>query len=262
MCCLHGRIHGVSFVSYDGPSTTDSHTLLSLVRLYSTLNMTSPQSLSPPHRIYFPAIPTFSDPRPRPEFDDESIPRQRSNIGVAPETVKAAYPSLAGVQFAEDFADFIGINMPVLLDRVVVSDRGAARHAGLPNGMPAWSPPFTALRASEDWFEPVRRALAQYFFGENENAVGTHTITYLSRQNAPDGERLLASAHAALLDGLQNLAQTGIKVYVLDEYASWTERMHALAQSTVSPELVGALSCHCHSLPPLSSSPHLLERLC
>jgi hypothetical protein len=227
------------------------------VRLYSTLNITSPQSLSPPHRIYFPAIPTFSDPRPRPEFDDESTLRQRSNIGVAPETVKAAYPSLAGVQFAEDFADFIGINMPVLLDRVVVSDRGAARHAGLPHGMAAWSPPFTGLRASEDWFEPVRRVLAEYFFGENENAATgstTHTITYLSRQNAPDGERLLATAHTALLDGLQNLARTGVKVYVLDEYASWTERMRALAQSTVSLQSVGALSYRCNSPPPPSSS--------
>jgi hypothetical protein len=211
--------------------------------------MSSPQSLSLPHRICFPAISTFADPQPEP--DDESIPRIRANIGVASETLKAAYPSLSGVQFAEDFADFIGIGMPVLLDRVVVSDRGAARRTGLPHGVSAWSPPFTALRVSEDWFDPVRRLLAQYFFGEDESAVaggttaptaGAHAVTYLSRQGGADGERLLATDHAALLDGLQTLARTGVKVYVLDEHASWTERMRALAQSTVSLEFLGALS--------------------
>ncbi len=235
----HDRIHGVTFLSYDGLSTTDSHTLLSLMRLYSTLNISSPQSLSPPHRIIFPSIPTFTDPSPLPEVDDQLHPRTRPNIGISPETLKAAYPSLAGAQFAEDFQDFIGIGMPVLLDRVVVSDRGAARQSGLRDGMSAWSPPFTALRASEDWFEPARRPLAQFVLGEDESAVaggtvGTHAVTYLSRQNNADSGRLLATDHDALLVGLQNLARSGVKVYVLDENASWMERMRALAQSTVS----------------------------
>lgn len=216
------------------------------MRLYSTLNMSSPQSLSLPHRIFFPAIPTFADPRP--ETDD--IPRRRANVGVSPETLKAAYPSLVGAQFEEDFNDFVGIGMPVLLDRVVISDRGAAQHAGLPPDAPAWSPPFTALRASEDWFEPVRRLLAQYFFGEDEGALAdstrTQTVTYLSRQGGANGKRLLASDHARLLDRLQNLAKTGVKVNVLDENASWTERMRAIAQSTVSLEC-----CPLAPLPPI-----------
>lgn len=232
MHASHGRIHGVTFLSYDGPSTTDSHTLLSLTRLYSTLNISSPQSLSPPHRIMFPAVPIFADPAP----DDESIPRIRSNIGVAPQTLKAAYPSLVGAQFKDDFEDFIGIGMPVLLDRVVVSDRGAAQQSGLPPGMSAWSPPFTSLRASEEWFEPVRRPLAQLVLGEDESALaaGTHAVTYISRQNSAYSERLLTADHEALLEALQNLARTGVKVFVIDENDSWTERMRALAQSTVS----------------------------
>lgn len=241
-----GRIHGITFVSYDGPSTTDSHTLLSLMRLYNTLNISSPQSLSPPHRIFFPAIPTFVDRRPDP--DDESIQRTRSNIGVAPETLKAAYPSLVGAQFKEDFEDFIGIGMPVLLDRVVVSDRGAAQHSGLSPGMSAWSPPFTSLRASEDWFEPVRWPLAQLVLGEDASAVsdstakpatGTHAVTYISRQDSADRDRLLAADHDALLKGLQHLARTGVKVFVIDENASWTERMRALAQSTIVLSVYG-----------------------
>lgn len=236
-------------MSYDGTSTTDSHTLLSLMRLYSTLNISSPQSLSPPHRILFPAIRIFADPAPDP--DDESIPRIRSNIGVSPETLKAAYPSLVGAQFEQDFEDFIGIGMPVLLDRVVVSDRGAARHGGLPDGMSAWSPPFTSLRVSEDWFEPVRHSLAQLVLGEDESDSKA-AITYISRQGSADSERLLPADHEALLGGLQNLARTGIKLFVIDENASWTERMRALAQSTVSPRF-----CWTYPTPLLPFSPHI-----
>jgi hypothetical protein len=125
--------------------------------------------------------------------------------------------------------------MPVLLDRVVVSDRGAAQHGGLPPGISAWSSPFTSLRASEDWFEPVRRPLAQLVLGEGaDSTTGTHAVTYISRQDSADSVRLLTADHEALLEGLQSLARTGVKVFIIDENESWTERMRALAQSTVS----------------------------
>ncbi len=229
-------MHGVTFLSYDGPSTTDSHTLISLQRLYSTLNTSEPRPLSPPHRLFFPAFPTFAD-RP-PESDDERTPRRRSNIGVAPETLKAAYPSLVGPLFAGDFADFIGIGAPLLLDRLVIADRGAARRAGLARDVPAWAPMFSALEAAEDWFEPVRSTLAQYFGATEENpgaaTAGARTVTYLVRQDGLEGERLRAADHTALLGALTVLASTGVTVHVVDEKASWTERMRAVAQSTVS----------------------------
>jgi hypothetical protein len=232
VCCRHDRMHGVTFLSFDGPSTTDSHTLLSLQRLYSTLDISSPQSLSPPHRLIFPSIPTFVGPPP---LLDESVPRRRSDIGVSPQMLKAAYPSLVGAQFAEDFDDFVRIGVPILLDRLVIADRSAARRAGLFRGVPAWAQPFTALRAGGDWFELVRRTLAEYF-GEDTSASETHTITYLSRQEGVEGERLLAADHATLLDALQKLARMGgVRIHVLDENASWSERMHAIVQSTVSP---------------------------
>ena len=224
-------MHGVTFLSYDGPFAADSHTLISLQRLYSTLNTSSPQSLSPPHRLFFPAVTTFADRLSEPV--DELIPRRRSNIGVAPETLKAAYPSLAGPLYADDFEDFIGIGAPLLLDRVVVADRGAARRAaGLAHNVPAWTPVFSALDASEDWFEPARHALAEYF-GVAEDA-GTHTVTYLARQDGLEGERLRAADHAAMLDALVSLTRSGVTVHVVDEKANWTERMRAVAQSTVS----------------------------
>jgi hypothetical protein len=226
-----GRMHGVTFLSYDGPSTTDSHTLISLQRLYSTLNSSSPQLLSPPHRLCFPAFHTFSDILE--DKLDEITPRHRSNIGVAPETLKAAYPSLAGPLYAGDFEDFFGLHAPLLFDRLVIADRGAARRTGLPLDVPAWTLPFSALEAAEDWFEPVRHTLAEYF-GVAENAAGARTVTYLSRQDGINGERLRAADHAALLAALAGLAKAGVTVHVIDEKASWTERMRAVAQSTVS----------------------------
>ncbi|KAH9074183.1 hypothetical protein EDB83DRAFT_2549666 [Lactarius deliciosus] len=226
-----GRMHGVTFLSYDGPSTTDSHTLISLQRLYSTLNTSPAQPLSPPHRLFFPAVSTFTD---HPEPVDENIPRRRSNIGVAQETLKAAYPSLAGPLHAGDFDDFVGIGAPLLLDRLVVADRGAARRAGLPHDVPAWAPMFAALEAAEDWFDP-RAAHAC----PEDTAAGTRTVTYLARQDGLEGERLRAADHAALLDALAGLAGTGVTVHVVDEKASWTERMRAVAQSTIVLSVFG-----------------------
>ncbi|KAI0278082.1 hypothetical protein BGY98DRAFT_934005 [Russula aff. rugulosa BPL654] len=153
------------------------------------------------------------------EDDDESIPRIRSNIGVTPQTLKAAYPSLVGAQFKDDFEDFIGIGMPVLLDRVVVSDRGAAQQSGLPPGMSAWSPPFTSLRSSRN---------GSSLYG------GRWRSSFWERmRNSAYSERLLTADHEALLEALQTLARTGVKVFVIDENDSWTERMRALAQSTI-----------------------------
>ena len=49
----YDRIHGVTFISYDGMASTDSHTLLSLARLYTSLNISSPKIVfpSPPHLL-------------------------------------------------------------------------------------------------------------------------------------------------------------------------------------------------------------------
>jgi len=104
--------------------------------------------------------------------------------------------------------------------------------------VPAWTLPFSALEAAEDWFEPVRHTLAEYF-GVAENAAGARTVAYLSRQENLEGERLRAADHAALLSALARLAKTGVTVHVIDETASWTERMRAVAQSTIVLSVFG-----------------------
>ena len=97
----------------------------------------------------------------------------------------------------------------------------------------------------------MRKALSECLFGVDESAgagatssnapaAETHTtITYLARQDGAEGERLRPEDHVALLGELENLARTGVVVYVLDEYATWTERMRALAQSTIVLSVFG-----------------------
>ncbi|KAH9158636.1 hypothetical protein EDB89DRAFT_2199464 [Lactarius sanguifluus] len=100
--------------------------------------------------------------------------------------------------------------------------------------MPAWTPMFAALEAVEDWFDPVWHTLARYFGApEEDTAAGTHTVTYLARQDSLEGEWLRAADHVALLGMLAGLARTGITVHMVDEKASWTERMCAVAQSSI-----------------------------
>ncbi|KAH9069841.1 hypothetical protein EDB83DRAFT_2371266, partial [Lactarius deliciosus] len=53
-------------------------------------------------------------------------------------------------------------------------------------------------------------------------AAGTHTVTYLARQDGLEGKRLGAADH-----------RTGVTVHVVDEKVSWTERMHTVAQSLI-----------------------------
>ncbi|KAH9073425.1 hypothetical protein EDB83DRAFT_2357191, partial [Lactarius deliciosus] len=54
-------------------------------------------------------------------------------------------------------------------------------------------------------------------------AAGRRTVTYLARQDGLEGKRLRAVDHAALLDDGR----------CVDEKASWTEHMRAVAQSSI-----------------------------
>ncbi|KAH9014800.1 hypothetical protein EDB83DRAFT_2574245 [Lactarius deliciosus] len=157
--CRHYSMHGDTFLSYDGPSTMDSHTLISLQRLYSTLNTSSAQPLSPPYRLFFPAVSTFMD---HPGPVDENIPRRRSNISAAPETLKAAYPSLAGQ----------GPSMQTTsMTLSALAHRSCSPHHRRPLCHASCRTPSRLLEAAEDWFDPVRHTLAWYFGAPEEDTA-------------------------------------------------------------------------------------------
>ncbi|THH13806.1 hypothetical protein EW146_g6452 [Bondarzewia mesenterica] len=241
-----GKIHGVTYMSYDISTATDAHTLLSMQRVYSTIPS---HKDTPPHRLFFPAIPTFSDRRPEPE--DDTVVRRRSNSGTHPFTIKAAYPSLAGALFAEDFDDFKGLDIPMLLDRVVIADRGAATRHGV--AADSWAGPFTALRAPQTWFDGVRNNLARYFGEGEEKSRGKKEVTYLVQQSyVGSGARLRTEDHEALLKELKGLQRSGYQINVVDESAAWSDRMKSIVQSTV---VIGVFGDHLSDSVFMKSSP-------
>jgi len=229
-----GWMHGTTLISYD--SFADGHTLLSLQRLYSSLNTSAP-----PSRLILPAMHTFSDTRP--SDDDGSVPRQRSSVGVHPATLKAAYPSIAGPHFSEDFDDFIGLGTPVLLSRIVVVDRGASARASMTDA--SWARIFAS--GPNDWFEPVRETL-RAFFGVGEGKVPGKEITYLSRQ--VDGPVMPAADHEKLVKELRKL---GAVVHVVDETTPWKDRMNAVVRSSV---IIGGTGEHLSDSTFIVPGPH------
>ncbi|VDB95505.1 unnamed protein product [Peniophora sp. CBMAI 1063] len=234
-----GQMHGTTLVSYD--DTTDGLTLLTLQLLYKHLNLSEP-----PARLILPAVPTYNDPKP-PDPYDGNPPRHRSDVGVHPMTLKAAYPRLAGTMFHEDFDDFVGLGTPVLIERLVVVDRGASARAGHSDA--PWARLFTSQRdvIRQDWFEDVRQTLWDFLGMEDAKAPGKE-VTYLSRQL--EGPRMSAKDHEALI---KELKKTGVTVHVVDETTPWLEHMNAVVRSSV---IVGVTGDHLSNAAFLLPSAH------
>ncbi len=92
-----------------------------------------------------------------------------------------------GILYAEDWKDYADMQIPFLLERVLLVDRGAAergrsewgekwsdsseydssndelrKRQAVEDGLPVWAAPFVAFDVSSGWFEPVRSALRSY----------------------------------------------------------------------------------------------------
>jgi hypothetical protein len=247
------RIQGVSWLSYDvTPSSSifassyarpdvtylDNYTLFSLWRTYSSLNTsTSPghNLLPPPRRLFFPNIPTFKDPRPG--NSDTTTIRHRSDSGFHSHLPKAAFPTL-GLMYMEDWEDYAQMEVPFLIEKLVVADLGAAGRST--SDVPPFAVPHVGLDASTEWWEPIRQNLAHFFNGEdpaqNANSLNEKTIvTYISRQDAVGGSKLRRSDHNALVAALETLrGSNNFEVYIVSSEGQWTERLSAVAKSTVS----------------------------
>lgn len=133
---------------------------------------------------------------------------------------------------------------PVVFDRVVIVDRGAATRA---QGAGIWSNNNgldVNPEIEKDWFEPVRQNLAGMLEDEALASSGgkKQVVTYVSNQRRLSGAdsgrvgRLRDEDHTALVEGLKGLGRN-VKVNVVEEDMAWKERMAALVGSTV--RLVG-----------------------
>ncbi|KAF8887589.1 hypothetical protein BD779DRAFT_1527080 [Infundibulicybe gibba] len=225
-----GVVGGVTWMSAD--ISPQNSTLFALWRTYSSLDTSidaqGRTTLSPPRRIFFPHTRVFSDPRP--PFSKHWIRRVRADVGFHPWLAKAAFPHLTSL-FMEDWEDYHLMEVPFLMERIVVADtRAAAKSIHL--GQPPFSPPFE-LDVSEHWWEPIRRTLTSYL--DIDEASSKKVITYLHRQGEGSGPTLEDANHEALVNALKKMeTDFGYEVNVLSNSQSeWHVKMTAITRSSI-----------------------------
>ncbi|KAJ7081682.1 hypothetical protein C8R43DRAFT_1052552 [Mycena crocata] len=229
-----GIVRGVTWMAAD--SSPHNSTLLALWRIYSALDPDmGPEGttkLTPPRRLMYPYYGFFTDPNP--EHADVTTRRQRVVNGIHPELVKAAFPALT-VMYYPDWEDYHMMEVPFVIERLVVADRTAAQR-GIQGHEPVYASPFKTEGLSEYWFEPIRRTLATYFDVYGEKAL-KNVVTYVHRQTQTHGLRLSDDDHNALVDALEKMGRDyGYEVHVvsnIDDEMSWSERLRAIVRSTV-----------------------------
>jgi len=221
--------------------------VISLLRTYSSLD-TEPTpdgatTLAFPSRIAYPRIPYFSDPQPLvvEGGSDELIPRTRTQFGLPHSLTKSLLPS-TGILYYRDWLDLHESEIPYVLERVVIADRGAATRASAGDGLPYWSAPFKDFTAPKDWWEPVRSGLSRVMrVAEDSNEA---VITYISRQDVEAGPILRPGDHDVLVKELEKLARdTKCTVRIVPHSAPWQDKLSAILGSTVC-SLSPSLRCH------------------
>ncbi|KAG2124454.1 hypothetical protein DEU56DRAFT_827468 [Suillus clintonianus] len=228
-----GFIQGASWLSHD--AIPNNYTLFSLWRTHSSMNTsTSPDPFNPPRRLFFPNIPTYKGIQP--DLNGPIIRRHRSDSGFHPYLPKAAFP-LLGLMYQEDWEDYALMEVPFVFERLVIADFGAAARST--NNEPPFALPLIGLNASKEWWEPIRQNLAR-FLRVNHNAQNPNSrqektvVTYISQQDARSGSRLRSADHLALVSALETLHESNdFEVHIVSSEGHWTERMSAVAQSTV-----------------------------
>ncbi|KAJ6627849.1 hypothetical protein B0H10DRAFT_1992185 [Mycena sp. CBHHK59/15] len=229
-----GIIRGPTWMAAD--SSPHNSTLLALWRTYSALDPdmgpSGSTTLAPPRRLFYPYYGFFTDPNP--VHADVKTRRQRIVNGIHPCLVKAAFPSLT-VLYYEDWEDYHRMEVPFVIERLVIADRTAAASGVTPQD-PIYASSFRMYGFSQHWWEPVRRTLATYFEVYGEKAP-KKVVTYVQRQSQNHGLRLSNDDHRALASALKKMERDyGYEVHIvsnIDTETSWTERLSAIVRSTV-----------------------------
>ncbi|KAF8903321.1 hypothetical protein CPB84DRAFT_1814696 [Gymnopilus junonius] len=226
-------IRGVSWM--DADSTPHNSTLFALWRTYSSLDRaidsTGHTRLPPPRRLIFPHNRFFTDENP--PYENHWIKRVRAETGFHPYLAKAAFPQLT-VQYYEDWDDYQKMEIPFILERLVVVDRTIAEKTVM-DGLPVYSPAFD-LDTSDHWWEPVRRNLAQFLEEYEINPRAKKAVTYLHTQS-DSSPKLSTEEHQNLVRALEKMARSrGYELHIVSTQTSetdWTERMTAIVKSSL-----------------------------
>lgn len=217
-------------------SDQDSHTVISLLRAYSSLDpeitADGATTLALPSRIAYPRIPYFTDIQPvwHGDGSDELIQRTRSELGLPHSLIKSLLPS-TGITYHRDWVDLHESEIPYVLERVVIADYEAATRASSGDELPYWSAPFKDLAASKNWWEPLRSELSRVMrIAKNSDEV----VTYISRQDVESGPTLKPEDHDVLVKELEKLARdTKCVLEILPYSAPWQKKISAILRSTV-----------------------------
>jgi hypothetical protein len=114
---------------------------------------------------------------------------------------------------------------------LVVADRGIGTKAAK-EGEPPYSPT-SFLDLSENWWEPVRKSVAQFLDGYEFSPKAKRVLTYL-HSHSEQGPKLSSEDHQALVKALQKLAyRYGYELYVTSTETGWVERMGAVVTSSI-----------------------------
>jgi len=207
--------------------------------LDETIDSSGRTKLPPPQRLIFPHNRFFTDANP--PFENHWIRRRRVDTGFHPYLAKAAFPHLT-MQYFEDWEDYQKLEVPFVFERLVVADRGIGTKAAKA-GEPPYSPT-SLLDLSENWWEPVRKSVAQFLDGYEFSPKAKRVLTYLHSQSE-QGPKLSSEDHKALVKALQKLAyRYGYELYVTSTETDWVERMGTVVTSSVRI-LINGISTRC-----------------
>ncbi|KAF8629026.1 hypothetical protein AX15_003600 [Amanita polypyramis BW_CC] len=229
-----GVIRDVTWMSAD--RTPHNSTLFTLWRTYSSLDPSidalGKTKLPAPVRLVFPNARFFTDANP--PFANHWVRRRRVDTGFHPYLAKAAFPRLTSLYY-EDWEDYHKMQVPFLIERLVVADRTAAQRSLHPN-QPILSSSIN-LEGSPYWWEPMRRTLTSYYDLHEGSPPGKPVVTYLHRQGETNGPRLHDEDNELLVRSLRNMARVnGYELHVVSTLTSetrWDARMSAIVRSTV-----------------------------
>jgi len=150
--------------------------------------------------------------------------------------LRSAFPSLT-IEYSDDWQDRAAMGHPIMLDRVILSDRSAAMYGSIfsKTGRTASEP--TALPGSAHWWSTMRASVIRVC-GLDANVVGDmaqkSVITYVSRQEW--GRRMLIQEdHEHLVEELHKLRdQYGYEVNVVSmDKLSRAEQIALAARTTI-----------------------------
>ncbi|KAF6764236.1 hypothetical protein DFP72DRAFT_871230 [Ephemerocybe angulata] len=220
-----GLIKGVSWMSVNPPSNT---TLIELWRMYSSLDphidAQGHTTLPPPRRLILPQITVFTDADPLSEAPKEEHmkPRHRTDTGLKLLLLKAAFPQM-DVQYKQDWEDYHRMDVPFVIERLVVSDTAAAARS-VNEGQPSNSPPF-GLDVSSHWWEPVRRTLVAYFDRLDEEAKAAQEGEYSFWSFKSKAKKIIT-----YIDNHSDATKTGKSALIPGDYEYFSRSLKKLGR--------------------------------